>query len=236
MKKNILVYKNIEDSASISQISVNRSWMDETSNKHAYQCLPVSIANTLGWGISFPEDISFIWDGISDTTDSHVQILSGHKYCSTARGNATISFNTYLNFKTDENVTTLIMPVPNEFNDYAQCFTSLISTSFYKSMLPIAWKITKPNEKIIIPAGTPIASIIPISLTSLQDFQIEISTEKIPEEYQDEIEEDMLMFKEMSKLGKFTQLYRKAMNSRGDSVGKHELKKINLRTMGNNND
>lgn len=235
MKKEIIAYKNNDlFSANIEQVSVKRNWMEESSDRHAYQCFPITLANTMGWAISFPEDISFIWDGICDTTPSHITILEGHRYCSTGRGNATISFHTYLTLKTDENITTLIMPVPNQFNESAQCYTTLISTSFYKSMLPVAWRIIQPNTKITIPAGTPVAVIIPISLTELQDFEVVIKNDhKIIEEYNVEIQENLKYWEEQQQLGKFNHLYRNAVNSKQESVGRHETKSIRLRTTKN---
>jgi hypothetical protein len=230
MKNNIVVYRGDKNSAEINQVSIKREWMDQTDNKHAYQCMPVSLANTLGWAISFPEDISFIWDGICDTSDTHIKIIKGHKYCSTARANATVSFNTYLTFKTSENITTLVMPVPNQFNENAQCFTTLITTSFYKSMIPIAWKVLKPNIEINIPAGQPVAVIIPISLTELQNFEVNIENGSILEKFQNEIQENLQYVKEKSKIGKFTHLYRKAKNSKGESVGNHEVQTLELKT------
>ena len=233
MNNKIFVYRDGKNAAEIEQISIKRKWMDKTDNKHAYQCMPVSLANTLGWAISFPEDISFIWDGICDTQDSHIKIIKGHRYCSTARANATVSFNTYLTFKTDENITMLAMPVPNDFNENAQCFTTLISTSFYKSMLPIAWRILKPNVEITIPAGNPVAVVMPISLTELQNFEVDVQNASMLEKYKNEIQENLEYVKEKSKFGKFTHLYRKAKNSKGESVGKHELQNLELRTKRN---
>lgn len=232
MKKEIIVYKNNDFfCANIEQVPGKREWMDESAAHHAYQCFPITLANTLGWAISFPEDISFIWDGVCDTTPSHVKILEGNKYCSTGRGNATISFHTYLTFKTDENITTLIMPVPNQFNENAQCYTTLISTSFYKSMLPIAWRITKPNVEIKIPAGYPVAVVVPISLTDLQNFEVTVKRDpKIIKEYDIEIQENLRYWEKQQKLGKFNHLYRNATNSREESVGRHETKSIRLRT------
>lgn len=230
MNNKIFVCKENNFSAQINQISVKRDWMDQTSEKHAYQCMPISLANTLGWAISFPEDISFIWDGISNSSDSHVKVIKGNRFCSTARANATISFNTFLKFKTDQNITTLIMPVPNYFNENAQCFTTLISTSFYDSMLPIAWKILKPNIEINITAGTPIAVIIPISLTNLQEFEVIISN-KITSEYnKNEINKKLEFIKNKMEQGKFSQLYRKAINYNNESVGNHEVYALKLKT------
>ena len=161
------VYPN--QSANIQPLGVKREWMDETSDKHAYHCFPVSLSNTLGWGISFPIDIEFIWDGISDSTDTHVKVLKGNEYVSTSRANATISFNTNLVIRTEENVSMLAMPTPNWPIDGVWPFTTLISTSFFKGTFPIAWRITKANEIITIPAHTPVASIIPISLSNLNN-------------------------------------------------------------------
>jgi len=183
----------------------------------------------MGWGISFPEDISFIWDGICDTSPDHVKILKGEKYCSTSRGNATISFITYLTFSTDENTTTLVMPVPNEFNENAQCFTTLITTSFYKSMLPVSWRITEPNVEITIPAGKPVASIVPISLKELEKFEVNVTTEPVPKEYKKEIAGN-LRFSENNNFKGFSHFYRKAENYKGEKVGNHEVKSLKLRT------
>jgi hypothetical protein len=230
MKKIIKVYKHGENTAKIEQLDIKRNWMDETDGKHAYQCMPISLANTMGWGISFPEDISFIWNGVCDSNSSNVKIIEGDRYCSTLRGNGTISFNTYLTFTTEKKTTMLIFPVPNEFNENAQCFTSLISTSFYKSMLPIAWRITKANKKITIKAGTPVATIIPISLSELEDFEINITKDLFPTSYYKEIMGNLEFFKKQASLGKFSKLYRKAKNYKGESVGAHEVNTLRLTT------
>lgn len=231
MTKKIFVYKKNDTPAIIKQVSIKRDWMDETHNKHAYQCMPISLANTLGWSISFPIDISFIWDGICDTSSDHVKIIKGKKYCSPVRGNATVSFNTYLNFKTDIDVTTLIMPVPNLFNENAQCFTTLISTSFYQSELPVAWRVLKPHTEITILANTPVAVFIPLSLSNLENFEVDIKTDK---SLNFERQKDLKFIEETNKNFKFSGLYRKAENYIGNSIGKHELMNLKLKTVEKN--
>lgn len=230
MKKEILIYKTNIVGANIEQLSIKREWMEQTANKHAYQCMPVSLTNTMGWGVSFPKEISFIWDGISDTTPDHVKVLKGSEYCNLGRANATISFSTYLTFKTEKNVTMLIFPVPNEFNENVQCFTTLISTSFYKSSLPIAWKILKPNVQITIPANQPIAAIMPVSLKKLENFEMIIKNEMPPLNYKTEETNNAEFYRKKSKQGKFGHLYRKAENYKGEKVGEHEVQNIKLKT------
>ena len=35
-----------------------RKWMDETHNRYAYRCLPLTIANAMGWEILMPAAVS----------------------------------------------------------------------------------------------------------------------------------------------------------------------------------
>jgi len=226
----INAYKQDED-VLISQLSIKRDWMEHTDNKHAYNCFPVSLTNTLGWGISFPEDISFIWDGISDTNPNHVKILSGEKYCETSRANATISFKTGIIFESEEDTTLLTMPVPNQFIDGAQAFTTLISTSFFTGPLPCVWRITKPMQVITIKAGTPVVSVMPIELNGLDKSEIfikDISSFKgssySGQDYADKV-------KELNSSNRWSNFYRNATDHLGNKIGKHELKKIILGTI-----
>jgi hypothetical protein len=230
---NIKVYKSLGDlSANISQLNPKRDWMDKTFDSHAYKCFPVTLTNTLGWGLSFPEDITFVWDGISDSSASHVKVLSGEKYCSTGRANATISFNTGLIFKTEKDVSLLQMPVPNLFTDGAQAFTTLMSTSFFTGELPCAWKITKPFIPITIKANQPFISVFPISLKKLQNSSVEIDDIKnmTVSNNKYNIKEQQEKIDQIISSGKWTNFYRDAVDYKSNKIGEHEVKSIRLTT------
>jgi hypothetical protein len=229
---NIHVYKTAKYPGKITQLSVKRDWMEDTVDRHAYNCFPVSLANQLGWGISFPEDISFIWDGISDSSPDHVKILTGEKYCHTNRANGTISFRTGLTFKTEKETTTLIMPVPNQFIDGAQAFTTLLTTSFFSGDVPVVWRITSPGKVITIPAGTPIAAIVPITIADLNNSEINLHDGRnyvgAPfdgREYGETAER-------INQQGKWAGFYRNATDHLGNKIGEHEVKVIRLKTNG----
>lgn len=231
----ITAYKNL-NSADIKPLNIKREWMDNTAEGHAYRCFPVTLANGLGWGLSFPKDISFVWDGISDTSGSHVQILEGKEYCYTERANATISFKTGIIFETDKNLTMLQMPVPNNFIDGAQAFTTLISTSFFKGEFPCALRITKPYTKITIKANEPFIALIPISLSELQNSTIEIDDPKNikPNVVSLNENEHLKIVKEKTSTGMWTNFYRDAVNYKGQKIGDHEVKAIRLNVRNKN--
>jgi hypothetical protein len=174
----------------------------------------------------------FIWDGITDTTPDHVTILKGEKYADNTRGNATISFKSGLVFKTDDQTTMLTMPTPNLFIRGAQCYTTLISTSFYIHSLPLAWRATEPNIEITIPANTPIATVVPMSLTSLEsDYEMTILEEYASQEYWEEVRKYGDAAEIKNGVGDWSKMYRDALDYRGEKVGNHETKSIRLKTV-----
>jgi len=222
--------------ADICPLSFKRSWMDETYEGHAYHCFPVTLANSLGWGVSFPEDISFIWDGITSPNQSHIKIVSGEKYISLDRSNATISLNTGIVFKTEKNVSLLTMGAPNEFVDGLSPFTTIISSSFFPGQMPCVFKITKPNELITIKAGTVLFSIIPISLSEMNNSNliIEAPSSKMASLF--DMNEYDKKKKEIIFSGKWTGFYRNATDHNGNKIGEHEVKKIIFNIKENNNE
>jgi hypothetical protein len=231
----IKAYPTKKGFSKIDTLPVKRNWMDKTWNKHAYHCFPITLANTLGWQISFPEDITFIWDGVSDSNPEHVKIIKGNKYAYPARGNATVSFNTGIKFKTEKTKTLLITPAPNFFIEGAQCFTSLISTSFFRAELPVAWMITSPNKEITIPAGYPICSILPISLNELNNSEIQIGVEPENEKVSEqELYEYSMAINEINKKFEWSDFYRDGVDHKGNKLGEHELKSLKFKVIENN--
>lgn len=227
--KKVNVYTGSNQYGKIDQLPLQRDWMDTTFDRHAYQCFPMSLVNRLGWGISYPEDITFVWDGVNDSTDKHVTVLSGHKYVHSGRGNRTISFFTDLVFDFEETTSLLTMPVPNQFIRGAQCISTIISPSALQGELPIAWMITEPNIEITIPAGTPVAAIMPVSLTGLQEYEVSVHNQRPPHEdysWKNRMRERGEKSQELNMAGEWTHFYRDAVDHNGDPQGEHEAKKV----------
>lgn len=225
----VIVKRLYDQYASIEQLPLQRGWMDDTYERHAYHCFPLSLSNRLGWGISFSEDIVIKWEGGSgiDPSQDRVKIISKNSFVDANRGNHTVSFETGLRFEGEngENVTLLTMPVPNEFVRGAQCFTTLLSTSALPGSIPIAWMITEPNLEITIPAGTPVAAVIPISLTDIQDYELVLSDEMITD-FNNSMQARGEAAQAKNSVGDWSHFYRDAVDHLGRAFGKHESKKI----------
>jgi hypothetical protein len=170
----------------------------------------------------------FTWDGINDQTDQHIKIKSPiGSYA--GRGQSSISLNTGLVFRTEKNVSILTINPVNYFNENFETMSNLISTSFYDNPLPLAIKAKKTNVETVIKAGTPVATIIPISLTDLNNSVMNIV------EYKDE---DRSRFdanmsygsaaQVINSSGGWTDWYRDAVDETGKSLGSHEVKTLRL--------
>lgn len=213
----------------IAPMSIKRDWMDSTSEGHAYRCFPVTQSNVVGWSLFCKEDIEFLWDGINDQTQDHVDIVSGPEGSYSGRGQSSISFNTGLVFRTEQNVSLFTINPVNYFNDDFETMSSIISTSFYDNPLPLAIRSKSPNKKVLIKSGTPLATIIPISLSELNNTSIKMV------EYKDQDRKRMeanISYGEAAQVlnssGEWTDWYRNAVNENQESLGSHEVKTLKL--------
>jgi hypothetical protein len=225
---NISVEKTQGALFDIQPMSIKRDWMDATSENHAYRCFPVTQSNVIGWSLSCLQDIEFIWDGVNDQTPDRVQVFSPEGAYS-GRGQSSISLNTGLVFRTDQDVSIFTINPVNYFSDEFETMSSLISTSFYDNPLPLAIKAKVANKRVVIKAGTPVATIIPISLSNLNGTDIEVV------EYQDPDRKRLnanmsygSAAQEINSSGKWTDWYRDAVNEKKESQGSHEVKTLKL--------
>jgi len=226
---NISVEKTPGCLFEISPMSIKRDWMDATSENHAYRCFPVTQANVIGYSLSCKEDIEFVWDGVNDQTSDHIEIIKAPEGSYGGRGQSSISLHTGLIFRTEQDVSIFTINPVNYFSNDFETMSSLISTSFYDNPLPLAIKAKSSNKNIIIKSGTPLATIVPISLSSLNNTLIEIV------DYKDEDRkrvEANISYGEAAQVinstGQWTDWYRNAVNEKQESLGSHEVKTLKL--------
>ena len=98
--------------------------------------------------------------------------------------------------------------------------------------MPIAWRVTEPNVVITIPAGQPVAAVLPISLSSLQeDYVLELDENYPDENYWNEVKKYGDEAEIKNGVGDWSRMYREAVDYRGVKVGSHETKSIKLKTV-----
>jgi hypothetical protein len=107
--------------------------------------------------------------------------------------------------------------------------SNFISTSFYDLPLPLAIKAKNANAETRIISGTPIATIIPISLTALNHSSINIRTYSDPGNTRFQASASYgNAAQKLNLVGEFTDWYRDAVNEKNESIGSHEAKVLRL--------
>jgi hypothetical protein len=213
-------------SAQIKQLPLKRDWIHSTT----YNCFPVGFANTFGYGVYFDEDISFIWDG--DVANPAKAVL-GKDYVWEGRGEGTVSFVTNLVFKSDPDVSLITLPVPNHFIQGASVITTILSTSFFTSEFSIVLKIDEnfAGKEITIPAGTPVACILPISIAQFNNSTINIKPGPFPFERTHDRDDYIKAIKDFMAKGINPRFYKKGIDEKGNKIGSHEVDKFVLNVL-----
>jgi hypothetical protein len=183
----------------------------------------------IGWNLSWNKDIRFVWNGINNSGSDNINVIGESDNIYTGRGQSSLSFITGIVFKTEPNVSLVAINPVNYFNQEFETMSSLISTSWFDNDFPLAIKAKIPNKEILIKAGQPLATIIPISLTSLDNTSIDIY---------DYLDENGIRRKnhesygqasqEINQRGEWTDWYRDAVNEKNETLGKHETKALRL--------
>lgn len=227
----IKAYAN-NDSMQIKPLSVSRDWMINGA-KNAYRCMPVSTANSYGWGIFLNEDVSFIWDGKylekdGDLFSNHLKILKGRESAFINNGSNTLAFKTGISVETDPGISILLGPVPNQFLNGLSGFSTILSTSFYRDNLPVSYNVTIPNDIITIKSGTPIACFVPISLVELNHSTVEVfKFDKISNSPYLDAEYGKALEK-ASKTNNWSNFYRNAIDHKGNKLGSHDVSNLKI--------
>lgn len=66
---DLTAYRLVDTPPEMVPADASRGWMDGTSQRHAYRCTPLSIANGTGWELLSPHDFSATWTGGRRTAD-----------------------------------------------------------------------------------------------------------------------------------------------------------------------
>lgn len=170
---NIKFLKVSNNPPEIKQSRLKRDWMDATHNKHAYQCLPVTTANVLGWEFVLQEDVVVQLD----EPNSMARIISGE---TTADGREQarasiidmVTFHLDWAIETDENYSTWITGSPNYFHPDADPLSASIPSFWWPDPVDISWRIRTIGKPVTFHAGEPFCFLTIYDNTILENVTV----------------------------------------------------------------
>lgn len=173
----LIFYKAREVCLKVVPGRARRAWMDQTSERFAYRCLPLSIANASGWEILAPCALEAEWDGTSgldaitvrsrDTADDPEGFVSSHF------GHGILTFRPGYVVSTDPGWAVLVRGAPNFAIDGIQPLEGLVETDWLPFSFTMNWRFTRPG-RVSFEKGDPIAFLTPIQHLELDEIAPEI--------------------------------------------------------------
>src|SRR5262245_54946032 len=148
--KKLIAYRiNSRERQRIVPGQQRRSWMDETRHRFAYRCLPLTIANAIGWEILLPGKVIAEWNGgkeISDfTVVSDDPVLRPEHLALSHFGNGVLTFPVGYLFRTDPGVAVWARGIPNYAKDGIVALDGVIETDWLCFTFTMNWQFTRPG-------------------------------------------------------------------------------------------
>lgn len=150
----------------------DRWWMEMTSDRFAYRCIPLSVANTTGWELLSPRSFTATWNGGAAREDIVISAVDGrgsldHLVTSHFQ-HGILTFHTGYLFRTDPGWATLVRGSPNRGKDGIVPLDGLVETDWLPFTFTMNWQFTRPGT-VSFMEGEPFCFIMPVEHLGLDE-------------------------------------------------------------------
>ena len=138
-------FKVAPDAMEIIPGRAARPWMDETHERFAYRCIPLSIANASGWEIVLPFSFSAVWNGGSQIGDVVIVKDDPSDLVSSHFGHGVLTFHTGWLFRTSPGWALWCRGAPNHLYDGIIPLEGIVETDWLPFPFTMNWRFTQPG-------------------------------------------------------------------------------------------
>lgn len=154
---------------------VDRAWMDASSERFAYRCLPLSIANAHGWEILCRCGFTANWNGNADLNAITVTPDVGTTAPAVSHfGSGVLTFHVPCLFRTEPGYDLVVQGPVNAPKDGIAPLTGIIETDWAPYSFTMNWLFTRANAPVRFAAGEPFCHVFPIRRGALEDVTPEL--------------------------------------------------------------
>lgn len=167
----------------IQTAPISRQWMDETSSRFAYRCLPLTIANQSGWVMPCPTSFRVTWTGEPGNDSLNIEFERNEPRIVSQFGYGVLTFTLPYLFRTPEGVNLWVKGPCNSPKDGIQPLEGIVETDWATSTFTMNWKLTRANHTVEFRAGEPICMIVPV----LRGLAESLETQLLPLQSNEEL-------------------------------------------------
>jgi hypothetical protein len=151
--------------------------MNTPKSSYSYKCLPLRIANELGWEIGCPTTFTCVWDGgeskesiklsFENPNDLHKNITVKSHF-----GSGILTFSLPYIMRTPKKKSIYIRGPTNFYKEYCQYLDAVIETDWINYSFTYNIKINKKDSIISFTKGEPICSFIILNLEEISNTHL----------------------------------------------------------------
>ncbi len=161
-KLEITAYEVVEDPMPIRTADRRRDWIDALPERFGYRCLPLAIANQVGWEILNPAPFTARWNGkpgldaIQIKFDGEPSALIGSHF-----GHGVLTFSLGYLFRTTKAHNLWVKGPANRPKDGIAALEGIIETDWAPFTFTMNWQFTRKRHKVRFEKDEPIATVVP---------------------------------------------------------------------------
>jgi len=157
------IHPNGSQGMPLEPATYQRQWMDETRDRFAYRCLPLTIANQYGWVIGCPANFGAIWTGGENKADVHFQWPGWPDNRITSHfGHGVLTFSIPFLFRTPKGVNLWVKGPTNQPKDGIFALEGVVEADWSVSTFTMNWRFTRPNQTVYFSEGEWICMVLPM--------------------------------------------------------------------------
>lgn len=234
-KLEITAYEVVERPMQIRTADRRREWIDALPERFGYRCLPLAIANQIGWEMLNPAAFTARWNGkdgldaISIKFDNETSDLVGSHF-----GHGVLTFSLGYLFRTTKAHNLWVKGPANSPKDGIAPLEGIIETDWAPFTFTMNWQFTRKRNKVRFEKDEPVATVVPYPRHYLAKYQPTLKNlNENPKLYHQYVQwrEDRIKFNEdLKKAGSEAQeqgwqrTYMKGEDNVGQVFAGHETK------------
>lgn len=150
-----------------------RDWMDQTTEKFAYRCLPLVMANQAGWVATCPLNFSANWNGKADMNAITLTFPDGEGQCKghikSHFGSGVLTFSLPWLFRTSPGYGLWVRGPTNGPKGDIVPLDGIVETDWTPYTFTMNWKMMRRNVDVYFKKGEPVCHLMPFPLALLED-------------------------------------------------------------------
>ena len=174
--RQLICYQLSDVAPAIVPAVPERQWMDATPERFSYRCLPLTIANSMGWELLLPFAIRAEWNGGPELSDIEVTAPGGEtvdRFAASHFGSAVLTFQTRYLFRTEPGVALWVRGSPNRPKDGIAPLEGIVETDWLSFTFTMNWMFTRPG-RVEFAKDEPYCFISPVGYHALDNITPEI--------------------------------------------------------------